>query len=244
MEGADDIRGSRRPTAAPGRIGRAAGLIPPGGGDRMRRWNGWGDPAIALPLPEEGLRTIQQVLGAGEKIEDAPYDRALASVPASRLTSRPPIETDSAARLAHARGQTLPDWIALRSGRIGIFPDGVAHPQSDEDVRALLDLASREDAHLIPYGGGTRVVGRVKPPLGDRPILTVDLRRMNRLLALDEVSRLATFAAGASGPQVEAQLAERGRHGGGLAGSIDAPGDLRYAGTVWRRDQSLFYGRI
>ena len=210
----------------------------------MRRWNGWGDPAIALPLPEEGLRTIQQVLGAGEKIEDAPYDRALASVPASRLASRPPIETDSAARLAHARGQSLPDWIALRSGRIGIFPDGVAHPQSDEDVRALLDLASREDAHLIPYGGGTSVVGHVNPLLGDRPILTVDLRRMNRLLALDEVSRLATFEAGASGPQVEAQLAERGFTLGHFPQSFEYSTLGGWIATRSCGQQSLFYGRI
>ena len=161
----------------------------------MRRWNGWGDPAIDYPLPDGGLAYLQQRVGAGTKIDDAPYDQVLASLPPSRLDPGPLVETDAPARLTHARGQSLPDWIALRSGRIGAFPDGVAFPRSDQDVRRLLDFAARDDVHLIPYGGGTSVVGHINPATGDRPVLTVDLRRMNRLLALDEVSRLATLEA-------------------------------------------------
>jgi alkyldihydroxyacetonephosphate synthase len=96
----------------------------------MRRWNGWGDEATRYPLP---------------------------SVPPPRLaTHHPLILTDSAERLRHARGQSLPDWVALRSGRIGAFPDGVAFPASDEDVRSLLDFARQTGTRLIPYGGARR----------------------------------------------------------------------------------------
>lgn len=209
-----------------------------------RRWNGWGDPATTYPLPEDGLAYLRESLGPGQRIEDAGYESTLASVPPSRLRANPLVSVDAAKRLSHARGQSLPDWIALRSGRLGLFPDGVAHPRSDEDVRALLDLASREDAHLIPYGGGTSVVGHINPAAGDRPILTVDLRRMNRLLALDEVSRLATFEAGADGPQVEAQLAARGFTLGHFPQSFEYSTLGGWVATRSTGQQSLHYGRM
>ena len=74
-----------------------------------RRWNGWGDPAIDYPLPDGGLTYLQQRVGAGTRIEDAPYNQVLASLPPSRLDPGPLVETDAPARLTHARGQSLPD---------------------------------------------------------------------------------------------------------------------------------------
>ena len=68
-------------------------------------------------------------------------------------------------RQRHARGQSLPDWVALRSGRIPVFPDGVAYPQGEADVAELLAYAAAVDARLIPYGGGTSVVGHINPCL-------------------------------------------------------------------------------
>ena len=103
-----------------------------------RRWNGWGDPAISYPLPEEGLAYLGQALGPGERWDDCPYERALAMVPTSRLPSHSLVIIDPAARLVHARGHSLPDWVALRYGGLDSFPDGVAYPESDDDVRTLL----------------------------------------------------------------------------------------------------------
>ena len=109
-----------------------------------------------------------------------------------------------------ARGQSLPDWLAMRSGDFGLFPDGVACPESAEQIRELLAWAQQHDVTLIPYGGGTSVAGHINPQAGQRPVLTLSLERMTRLLDIDEDSLIATFGPGANGPQVESQLRARG----------------------------------
>ncbi len=76
---------------------------------------------------------------------------------------------DDRRRRTDARGQSLPDWIALRSGQIETFPDGVAYPQRAEDVAALLAWAPTTGARIIPYGGGAGVVGHINPLAGDAP---------------------------------------------------------------------------
>jgi alkyldihydroxyacetonephosphate synthase len=230
-------QGFRHPLEVDGREAAMAELPP-------RRWNGWGDPAIEYAVPEGGLAYLQQSVGVGAQIEDASYDRVLASVPPSRLAAEAPVETDPAARLTHARGQSLPDWVALRSGRIGTFPDGVAYPRTDQEVRQLLDFAARQDVHLIPYGGGTSVVGHINPAAGDRPVLTVDLRSLDRMLALDEVSRLATFEAGASGPSIESRLAARGFTLGHFPQSFEGSTLGGWIATHSSGQQSMFYGRM
>ena len=99
---------------------------------------------------------------------DVSFEAVVASVPESRLPAHRLVHTDAAQRALHARGQSFPDWLALRSGRIDAFPDGVAFPESDEDVRALLRYAQEYGAKVIPYGGGTSVVGHINPSEGRR----------------------------------------------------------------------------
>ena len=106
------------------------------------------------------------------------FERALVAVPPSRLTPFTRLSLDPADRLYHARGQSLPDWVALRQGRIDAYPDGVAYPTSDEDVRDLFAYAKRSGARLIPFGGGTSVVGHINPRPIDSPTLTVDLSHL------------------------------------------------------------------
>lgn len=210
----------------------------------MRRWNGWGDPSVDARLPSEALAFLAGRIGHGEEIPDAAYDSAIASVPPSRLPPHALVTTESGDRLRHARGQSLPDWVALRHGRIGAFPDGVAYPETDEHIRILFDFADRHPLDLIPYGGGTSVVGHINPIAGDRPTLTIDLSRMARLLDLDETSRLATIEAGATGPQVEAALAERGYTLGHFPQSFEASTLGGWIATRSTGQQSLGYGRI
>src|SRR5690606_16706059 len=133
----------------------------------------------------------------------------LARVPASRLAAHPLVVTAAEDRVRHARGQSLPDWLAMRAGDFGVFPDGVAYPETAAQVRDLLAWAGAEDVTLIVYGGGTSVAGHINPQAGERPVLTLSLARMNRLIELDEDSLIATFGPGANGPQVESQLRAR-----------------------------------
>lgn len=107
----------------------------------MQRWNGWGETERNFCLPLAALSNLEELLGASVHTPDADYQTSLDAVPPSRLPDHPLISTDDEARLLHARGQSLPDWIALRSGKIGIFPDGVATPETGDDVRELLRFA-------------------------------------------------------------------------------------------------------
>jgi alkyldihydroxyacetonephosphate synthase len=210
----------------------------------MKRWNGWGDEAIHYPLPESAARYLAGQMGEGAHLEEVPLGRALAGVGPPRLPHHPLISTDPEERLRHARGQSLPDWIALHSGRIGTFPDGVAYPTSDNEVRILLDYARATGVKVIPFGGGTSVVGHVTPLPGDAPVLTMDLSRLNRLLALDETSRLATFEAGIVGPEIEKQLAVRGYTLGHFPQSFELSTLGGWIATRSAGQQSYRYGRI
>ena len=210
----------------------------------MRRWNGWGDEATTYHLPESAVRFLVSVVGAGQRQPDASFERVLASVPPSPLRPQTHVTPDAVDRLYHARGQSLPDWVALRSGRIAAFPDGVAYPTSDDDIRALFAYAKTSGAKLIPYGGGTSVVGHINPRPIDAPTLTVDLGHLNRLLDFDATSRLATFEAGVTGPDLERHLTARGYTLGHFPQSWELSTLGGWIVTRSSGQQSYHYGRI
>jgi alkyldihydroxyacetonephosphate synthase len=211
----------------------------------MRRWNGWGEDTDDSPLAPEARAFLAELIGAGMPPQDATLEEALARVPQSRITSAThPFDTDAGARLLHARGQSFPDWVAMRSGRLGPVADAVCFPTKHDEVAQALAAAQKMGAVVIPYGGGTSVVGHLDVPAGDRPVVNISLERLNRLLSFDETSQLATFGAGTPGPQVEAQLQPKGY----LLGHF--PQSYLYStlgGWVVTRSsgqQSLRYGRI
>lgn len=210
----------------------------------MRRWNGWGDASISYPLPPGALHFLSTRVGDGVASSDASFEQALASVPPSRLAQHAEYTDDPSERLLHARGQSLPDWVALRSGRVDTFPDAVAYPTSDGDVQSLLSRARKVGAQLIPYGGGTSVVGHINPPPNDRPTLTIDLSRMERLTQFDATSRLATFEAGVRGPRLEAQLEALGCTLGHFPQSFDYSTLGGWIATRSAGQQAAYYGRI
>ncbi|MFZ0546769.1 MAG: FAD-binding oxidoreductase [Candidatus Promineifilaceae bacterium] len=210
----------------------------------MKRWNGWGDVNHTYPFPPSAADYLTTLVGEGTSYPDAALESVIASVPPSQIPEQPLITTDAEQRLYHARGQSLPDWIALRSGRIGAFPDGVAYPASAEEVRTLLQFARRTETQLIPYGGGTSVVGHINPLPGGRPVLTVDLSRLNRLEYLDQTSRLATFGAGVTGPYLEAQLRPFNLTLGHFPQSFEYSTLGGWIATRSSGQQSYYYGRI
>ena len=210
----------------------------------MRRWNGWGDETVVYPLPDSATPFLQQLVGQATAPPRVVIGNVVSSVPESRLPAHPLVNADPLERVYHARGQSLPDWIALRSGRIPAFPDGVAYPASNEQVRELIRYATRVGAHLIPFGGGTSVVGHINAMPGPAPVLTVDLSRLNGLLHLDEVSELATFGAGVMGPDLEARLRAKGFTLGHFPQSFELSTLGGWVVTRSNGQQSLGYGRI
>jgi len=211
----------------------------------MRLWNGWGEEGGETTVLGESARAfLLQAIGPATPTRDATLAEALASAPVSRLPASTPFDTDPALRLRHARGQSFPDWIALRFGRPGPLADGVALPVTHEDAAQVLASAQKLGAVVIPYGGGTSVVGHLQVPAADRPVVNISLERMNRMLELDEASLLAQFGAGTPGPQIEAQLARRGFLLGHFPQSYEYSTVGGWVVTRSSGQQSLRYGRI
>ncbi|HEY9120501.1 MAG TPA: FAD-binding oxidoreductase [Marinobacter sp.] len=210
----------------------------------MRRWNGWGDDQFNLELPDGGRQFLADRIGSATPLSDISLDAACAQVPVSRLPEHPEVVTAPEDRVRHARGQSLADWLAMRSGDFGVFPDGVAYPESSRAVAELLDYAGEHGLAVIPYGGGTSVAGHINPVKGDKPVLTVDMGRMNRLIDLDRESQVATFGAGTPGPLVESQLRAQGYTLGHFPQSFELSTIGGWVASRSSGQQSLRYGRI
>jgi alkyldihydroxyacetonephosphate synthase len=209
-----------------------------------RRWNGWGDSAYEHPISSTAVKYLAEQLGLLTSQPDITRSQAVASVPGSRLANMTGLDTSAETRLDHARGQSLPDWVNLRSGQISTFPDAVAFPQTSADVRQCIKQAKIHGWKLIPYGGGTSVTGHINPPASDTPVVTINLRAMNKLIDLDETSHLATFEAGVSGPELEQVLAPRGYTLGHFPQSFELSTLGGWIATRSSGQQSYYYGRI
>jgi alkyldihydroxyacetonephosphate synthase len=121
------------------------------------------------------------------------------------------VRQDRLARVAHAVGRSYPDLLRLRSGDASSAPDAVAYPGSHDEVRALLDVCSAARVAVVPFGGGSSVVGGVEPVRdGFEATLTLDLARMDRVLAVDRDSLTATLEPGLTGPAAEHALGASG----------------------------------
>ncbi len=210
----------------------------------MRRWNGWGDDATGMELGASARAMLAEKLGPGRPAPDAIREQMHERVPGSRLAPQRLIQTDPAARFGAALGESYADGLRKRMGELPPVPDGVAFPESGAQVRELLDLAQASDWIVIPFAGGTSVAGHLDCPLAARPVLSVNLTRMNRMLHLERTSQLATFEAGTPGPLVESQLRAQGYTLGHFPQSFEYSTVGGWVVTRSSGQQSLRYGRI
>jgi alkyldihydroxyacetonephosphate synthase len=116
---------------------------------------------------------------------------------------------DDRARILHASGKGYRDVLRAFHGDLPYAPDVVVFPTCDEDLAAAFAWCAKEGAAFVPFGGGTSVVAGVTYD-GKRPVACVDLAKLRRVLDVDETSRLVRIQAGATGPDLEAQVGERG----------------------------------
>jgi alkyldihydroxyacetonephosphate synthase len=180
-----------------------------------RSWWGWGAAAEEASAPEaEALVARVATLLPGHDLTDhPPPDPRSLDIPASSLT--PPgslaglCSPDPVDRLSHARGKAFRDVVRNLHGDIANVPDIVARPRTEQDVIDLLDWCTRAAIAVIPYGGGSSVVGGVEPRF-DRPAVTIDLERLDRVVEIDRTSRAARIQAGTYGPRLEEQLRPAG----------------------------------
>jgi alkyldihydroxyacetonephosphate synthase len=220
---------------------------------RMRWW-GWGVDQDAMHLPDAAQAMIREGLGvqepSGPRVEldaieltGSRLDAALTERIAA-IVGREHVRDDQLARVSHAAGRSYPDLVRLRSGQVS-GPDAVVYPASHDEVRALLAVCSEAGVAVVPFGGGTSVVGGVDPNGGSFPaVVAVDLARMSGVLEVDEVSLLARVAPGTTGPELEATLGQYGLTLGHLPQSWEY---ITVGGAVATRSAgqaSTGYGRI
>ncbi|HZU60506.1 MAG TPA: FAD-binding oxidoreductase, partial [Solirubrobacteraceae bacterium] len=184
---------------------------------RLKHW-GWGyeDEQPSADELRGLVAHLSQRLGFGSPEPEQPRALSDVSLPASRL--RPPdslahlCRQDDYERALHAYGRSYSDIVRAFHGRFDHPPDVVAHPRDEREVEEVLSWAGEVGAAVIPFGGGTSVVGGLEGQVDDRyaGVVTVDLKAMNRVLEVDPVSQAARIQAGALGPILEDQLARHG----------------------------------
>ncbi len=188
---------------------------------RMRFW-GWGEDARAgHGLPEHARSFLEENLGAAGP-QRPPVSIEQVTLPPSQL------DADARARLAaivggehvrddhdervlHAAGKGYPDLVRLRAGEPEGAPDAVVMPAGHEQVKALLEACAELSIAVVPFGGGTSVVGGVAPLRGShRAVVALDLARLDGVVSFDAESATVTVGAGMRAPALEHELAGRG----------------------------------
>lgn len=187
---------------------------------RNRRWWGWGDTGHRYPetAAHTFLSAISRELGLSSLPKTPPVSIAAIELPAARLPEGfiaqwrgKGLSSEKWDRLCHAGGKSYRDLVRFRSGKFDRYPDGVLYLEQKEDLPALFKAATDYDLTLIPFGGGTGVVGGTEClTKANRPVVVVNLCALNRLISIDEISMTATSEAGILGPQLEALLNSRG----------------------------------
>jgi alkyldihydroxyacetonephosphate synthase len=184
-------------------------------------WSGWGDPARATRLPDSVRGLLGDLLGV-KSLDTPPVPRAEIVVPAGRVgdeahaalaaaVGEHQVRVDADSRIRHTRGKSTPDLLRIRRGEVGAAPDAVVLPGTSDEVLAVLRVCTEHRIAVVPFGGGTSVVGGLAPA-ADRvaAVVALDLRRLDRLVEVDPVSRTATLEPGLRAPRAEALLREHG----------------------------------
>ena len=187
------------------------------------RFNGWGrsDKTFDLKGREREVWSfVSEALGVGELPSTAPVPLESIPLPApalpdgvlERLRAIAEVKTDAFERAFHAVGKSYYDLVRIRRGELPGAPDAVVYPRTHDEVMAILRECAEHGVAIVPYGGGSSVVGGVEATSGpdEKPLVTLDTTRMDALLELDEVSHTATFQAGVYGPELEDVLKARG----------------------------------
>ena len=186
------------------------------------KWWGWGreGESSSIPNPQGFWSFLEQNLGP---LEQAPRVSSLDDIalPPCRLTSKDLVDlrelfgesgvtTEDPDRINHSYGKSYVDLLRIRRGMVESGPDVVVFPQRQEQIQDLLTLASHRAWAVVPYGGGTSVVGGVEVPGNAKPSVTLDLKRMNRVLYIDRTSHTAVVQSGIMGPALERELNANG----------------------------------
>ncbi|WP_433497574.1 FAD-binding oxidoreductase [Sphaerimonospora sp. CA-214678] len=214
----------------------------------------WGDPAQHSGLPP-AIHAALSGLGVTAPARPAvPPDAVrlppvtLSEAARAALTAvvgAEHVDSGHDARLGHTRGRSTPDLLRLRAGDAADAPDAVVFPGSHDEVVAVLRACAEHRVAVVPYSGGTSVVGGLAPArAGFAGVVTLDLRRLDALVEVDSVSRTAVLQAGLRGPRAERLLREQGFTLGHFPQSYEGASIGGYAAARSAGQSSAGYGRF
>ncbi|WP_168699763.1 FAD-binding oxidoreductase [Gordonia paraffinivorans] len=216
---------------------------------QMRRPR-WGDPERVTELPGAaaalaGDATPNPGVDSSSITPPAPAVPASVRADLERLVGDAHVADSADARIQHTRGFSTPDLLRLRSGDASDAPDLVVYPGDHDEVVEILRICSAARVAVVPFTGGTSVVGGLAPDRsGFAGVVSLDLRRLDRLVEVDDISRVATLQAGLRGSAAEALLRERGWTLGHFPQSYEGAGIGGYAATRSAGQSSAGYGRF
>jgi alkyldihydroxyacetonephosphate synthase len=220
------------------------------------RWWGWGEDGHDVALPEQALELLRSETGLDPAsgsphvaLEDVrlPPSRLDASVRArlAGVVGEEHVRDDRAARVEHAAGRSYPDLVRLRTGGLESAPDAVVCPGNADEVRALLTECASARVAVVPFGGGSSVVGGVDPFADGFPaVISLDLGRLDRVIGVDRTSLTATLEGGLFGPEAERRLAAEGLTLGHFPQSFEFSTVGGWVATRSAGQASTGYGRI
>ncbi|WP_346533300.1 FAD-binding oxidoreductase [Micromonospora sp. DPT] len=213
-------------------------------------WARWGT-AKDVQLPDSASRLLAQVLDltppppavplAAVAVPDCELDGAVLDALRQVVGDEHAITT-AEARVRHASGMSTPELLRERHGEVRLAPQAVIRPADHRQVVSVLDICSRLGVAVVPFGGGTSVVGGLTPAAAQH--VALDLGRLNQLLAVDPVSRTATLQAGLRAPQATELLAEHGFTLGHVPQSYEYATIGGFAATRSSGQASAGYGRF
>ena len=214
------------------------------------KWWGWGDPGRRLELPPAAIEMLREQLGPAtpsERVElegvELPASRPLPGAIATIVGERH-VLAGHEDRVRRGAGRSYPDLIRLRRGRPEHAFDAIVTPADAGEVAALLEACSQHGIAVVPYGGGTSVVGGVEPLAGPHGrVIALDLLRL-RGVSVDSVSLTATLGPGLSGPEAERALGAQGLTLGHFPQSFEYATIGGFAATRSAGQASAGYGRF
>jgi alkyldihydroxyacetonephosphate synthase len=206
----------------------------------------WGNPRTPEPLPSLAAAALDALGARPSPLVDVRVPAsALTAVACDALAAVAHIASDADSRVQHTRGYSTPDLLKLRAGDVSDAPDAVVYPADHDEVMAVLKVCEEHRIAVVPFAGGTSVVGGLAPAReGFAAVVALDVRRMDRLLALDDVSRTATFQTGVRGPRAEELLRAFGFTLGHFPQSYEGASIGGYAAARSAGQSSAGYGRF
>jgi alkyldihydroxyacetonephosphate synthase len=181
---------------------------------------GWGEPGAGPSLPDHALAVLREQLGIDGAVVDRPValdevrlrEPALDPAVRRRLVDiTGAVRDDREARVLRCRGKSYLDLLAQRAGACEDAPDAVVAPADHDQVLAVLQVCNEAGVAVVPFGGGTSVVGGLEPQRGPfEALVSLDLGRMDRLLGVDPQSLTAVLEPGLRLPEADRALAAHG----------------------------------